>query len=537
MSALSTMSHRLYRDIFFSTSIGRDSPFDPFQERDITTLSGKRRELHSSLMYFAVKPLPRCPAPVNYAKMPDPKRSAVTTRTVTQAVYHPQFPNEVAPSVSFTRASRLPPRPASVAGRITAEQTQGAAGGTVRRRDGADDLGSPSNGGQPDLRSHSLCSVVQVPDASHAPSIGKMSGRGWTSEASARRTRKCVASVFPWDKTPAVVVGSDSSDGKTAKAGDGEAGSGSGTAHRNRSGDRSPPLSHHPSLFEEGGHVAPGDDGRPVSAAGHANAPVPSGANTTSAAQGAAVGAVLSDEDWLQERKQLIARFGLVTGGGRKDRVRRAIRPKGPDFAAHTGREAPARYMPHGQQFNDLTYDVRYDATTRERKKLADVRLARYAARPTSSLPAHMETANKVIEIERLVKFHEQQVKAQQKSALALPATYAGDTGGSTGSIMTGFFSSSPLSTSDGSRPSGVPRMSAADEFNCNPESHHPPKVVVTRVFRGAPDLGMYSSRPDEPIRSTLAADPTHPRVGSAGRSMPRKDAKRATEPANPTKK
>ena len=486
MHLLSTMPRRLARDIHFSMDIGRESPFDPFQKRDVTRLFSKKPVEGATLMYFAQKPLRRSPCPVVFARQ-EAKKMTSLVRPITQASYYPELPPTVK-DVSFTRAPRFgaSSRPASVQREKKEDKrtpSRGRDGGVhnvdalfeqVARAAAAAAAGEPrpeeaaaaeaeaaasrrrakAEAGATSLED----SIVKVPDCRNAPSFGVMTTReGHAPSAASRRiaraatpqgmTRQRKHMLLPWeldemqlkrDKLASAGDARGAKDGKGGKA---------NTSAKSAGGD----------------------------------------ASASGGAAGATSGATDDpteelEVEWDRKKQQVLARFGVGQGAASRDHARRHQRDiKGVDIAAQPGRvKGWTKFHAPGKEVFDLTYTPKYDVTTRERS-VAHVELGKQAARfpkPTDS------TAQDILNIDNLKKVHERMRRRERKLNVGLHAQ-------DTGTVAT----------------SKVDTLCSADELDYNTSTLLAPNPAVTRKYHGSPDLFLCADRRDEPLAAIVGGD------------------------------
>lgn len=456
---------KLFRDVFMATDIGRDSPFDPFKNGDITALFASKKERSAGLMYFAQKPLRRCPAPVNYAKMPDPRKGLQRIRpAITDALYDPPLPptthNVVIPtSPRFPVQARKGVHSCRNNAPMESAKPKGESGerAKLKRKVSVDFLDGTFVDADAlkklatDKPRELFADTEAREGASHAPTFRLMAGREPKSnpaKGGSGSPRRKLYTVFPWENGAKQDKRATTAPAPTPHA--------SPTKVANPQMDRSevsasPASPASPSKVEE--------DAKGIEKALQD----------------------LDEEEWGKARKALIARYGLVTGGGRKERLRRKPKSKGLDFTGQPGRNAPMSWATPHMQPRDVTYDVNFGQLTKERKVLANVHLGRYANRSSNSAP-YLETANRVMEYTHLLRFHKKKQIEAQRSALALPGSH----------------SSQGLNE----RP-----LTAADDLWCHNASLYAPVSVVTRLLPGNPDLALYADRADEPLSAVLGGD------------------------------
>ena len=299
VSYLSTMPHKMSRDIRLSNDIGRDSNFDPFKKKDMTLMFGKPKERNSAqLMYFAEKPMRRPHGSVQMGKQSDPRKGGTVSQpkdTINQSAYTPKYTHQDCPkSVGFTQGLRF--QTESYRDVVLEERKQVI---LTRRQPGdpAHPLieGTAKDRSIANVKTHRPKPLVTRPDSSRANSIGKQAGRGWEHLRPKSTDRSLRYTTFPWEKN-----------------------------QRPASGLSGDPASGHP-----------GEDGnRPSSALlGGTNADTSSINDTERPrAKSAAVAGGTEEEqeeNWLKERKNLLVRCGLNGGGGVRlaSRTRSTRRP------------------------------------------------------------------------------------------------------------------------------------------------------------------------------------------------------------------
>ena len=440
VSVLSTMPHRLYRDIRLSNDIGRDSPMDPFVGKDMTLLFGKKKDSSTGLMYFAQKPLRKTQGSVVMSKQPDPRKGMSIYRPISQVTYDVKYAADCEKAIAFTKGKRFPDPDARTKRLEERKQV------LLSRKQFGDNTPIPLM--EPEKKYPELPprDIVEKPDLSHAPLIGKYAGRGWDKDDGSPPRKKLTKwTMFPWEKK----------------------------------GRPTSPSS--PTAVTQTTVPDPTvEDGVDLTAP---SPPPPARAQSANPTKSRPETEEEEEEKWLKERKGLLARYGLSGGGTRRERLRRRARPKGADFSATTGRDAPVFDLAQGKQLVDLLYLPKYDVTSRERKKYADVGIGKYAGRATNAEAPHIQSVNRVLEPNRLQKFHQKKLQREAESALAMPAS-----------------NGAPKAVSE--KP-----LTGADEFTTNPRTLHAPVTVVTRAFKGAPDITLYSDRPNEPLSAVLGGD------------------------------
>jgi hypothetical protein len=466
VSALSTFPHRLYRDIRLSNDIGRDSPMDPFKTKDLTLLFSKKKDTSRSLMYFAQKPLRRPHGAVVMGKQPDPRKGMGIYREITQASYEVSYPMDPHIAVSFTKGRRFPDPMAR--NRHLEERRQVL----LSRKVGGDHspIELALDPAPEDAPGPYLKSVIEPLDDSHVPKFDLYAGRKWDISPERRSPRRDRFTVFPWERRGRKSVSRNANRPATQPSGNASPTSQTGGGKvddddtKSSVADRELARSRAQSVAQQS--VATGNGG-----------PGSRKARDTNEQQ--------DEEQWLKERKQLLTRYGLSGGAAatRRERLKRRLKPKGTDIGANTGRDAPVCGMAYGKELHDLTYNPKYDVTTMERKKLADVKLDKYASRQEDGLPAHIATVNAVLDYSRLTKFHQMKLKQERESALALP-------------------NANNNTSQHQERP-----LTAADDYATNPRTGYAPRTVVTRIWKGAPDMSLFSDRPDEPLAAVLGGD------------------------------
>jgi hypothetical protein len=357
---------RLTKDVHFSMDIGRESNFDPSQSRDLSTLHGKMAA-GSNLMYFAQKPMRRSQMPVNFAKMPDP-RKMVYEREISQKLDEGTLPDNSV-SVSFTKAQRFRPDSSMSAQGVRSASRASAVLSAVRKQRGADDTQSVSS-----TATRRTDTIVVKPDCSRAPNIGRGSDR------EGRRPPSRVAStppsrrymLLPWEIKE---HGRDApSPAPSPKAGD------STMLHQSKKSDvLESPLSPQQAAEED-------------------------------------------DEEWRRKRKQTVARYGLLNGGG-KDRHRRRQRTKGVEFGSQSSRTDwnGMGWQPRPKETNDILYGVK-DHAPGQKYAVASTNLGKQAPRAFNKESTQLySAAQKILQVDSLSEFHQKLLRTERRANVGLP--------------------------------------------------------------------------------------------------------------------
>lgn len=466
-SVLSTQAKKLCRDIHFATNVGRDSPFDPFANRDVTKLFSDKYEPSSSLMYFAHKPDRHVPMPVVMSKMPHGHQFD-NVMEVTQASYDPT-PLPAGKAISFTKAQRFrDSRPRSCgpsdddedASRQRASRSDAVLAGSMVSDGMRTTTGDDGAANATDARRRPHSRQLHTPDPTKArgPAFGRMSdrdGRAPSRVANAPVIRAASAQstarpgekiVFPWER------GANGSP-KPGTAGKGARRGGAGS-NASPTGSVAPSMAasqrrDDASLAASGIGSAPGKDGGPTAAEEH--------------------------EAWLEKRKLLINRFGLT--GGNDRRRRQSERVRAPDITAMPGREKVMKFHAPGKEKNDLMYDPKITVTTKTRS-VAHVELGKQAGRWQRGQP-HVQRVEELLNVDNLSRLHQRHLRRERSRQ----------------------WSRDPSSTAPVFE--GKP-LSAADEFAYNTTTLRPPKP---RHVAHTTDALLCADRPDEPLAAVLGGD------------------------------
>ena len=498
---LSNRKAKITRDIQFAMNIGRDSPFDPFQQRDIQILLSNRFDSTRTLMYFPKEIRRKTPCLVDLARAPPGHDLNITTEVSTQADYDTVRPYR-AKDVHFPKARRFdyhPPVPGSAldpAARTKAQLAGGMADAVaaMERIEESIDIASaagslqPPGSNSPDRSTadggdapSALTNPVRTYTTEHyhnAASFGRMSGRDGrapTPGAPIPAGRAVTPGVpprntiiFPWERK------SDKPTTAQQPAGGGTAGN--DTVSRT----------------ETGSVVTHTAESNPALTAADEEAQA---------------------EAWQRKRKELITRFGLINDSS-QDRFRRRQAPRtAADMRRTTSRQTPIFFAEHGKERNDVMYQPRFEVTTRERHT-PSVMIEKYATRPSMSLrPAeeHMRTVNDSLKPTKLLQLHARLVDARKADVARGPMAAA---------MSSGTLDTSSQRRKDGGSNSSLSRtnialddepveetLTQADDVICHRESLYPPKTVYTRIFKKSPDIGLYANRSDETLASVLGGD------------------------------
>ena len=480
-SVLSTMPARLAHDIQFATALGRDSPFDPFQGRDITKLFSERKEASHGLMYYPVKQVRKAPVAIVMAKSTGRTTPAMSEPKI---VLNDAFYDSVAlpegPKVSFTKAPRVLLGHLAVAEKPVAKKSralelaeqsilkkytglteeelmtarQRGALRASRRPPTSEPAGRVvSIGSGPAHQGRSPISLAtEVRPKSRASTA--LSASMQTEKSAAPLKRNTV--IFPWDAPK-------------------------GRHHRKPGGSPSNATVDRPNTatsfldLSNGTALEEPTQGSPQQQQDRAG-----GASEAD-----------SEEAWLERRKQYLNRFGLLGGS---NRYRSQSAPRGPDIANMPGREAPVDFQPRGKEKNDVMYNPKYGVTTRVRS-VAHVELGKQASR-FQGPNEYLKRINGLLNYDHLSKLHTQTREKEKKAFGGLEA-YAMRSASSAGAATEG----EGLDDRVFAKP-----LSAADEFAYNTSSLAPasrntdaPRTV---------DSILCADRADEPLSSVLGGDP-----------------------------
>ena len=478
------------RDIYLSSDIGRESPFDPFKDRTVTKFMANPNSFVSDGMYFAEKQGRRVPNMVKYDTVSHHANIRVdrlveeggipATRREDEALNAKGYerPSYIR-DVSFTKAPRFgvhdpeSDNPIQRRKRLMEEREE--------RLKMEKFLSSTrhDNSKMPD--------IVQTPDFSRAPAFGPPPPKDDSSILKGQSK----FTVFEFEKKAGV-----SSSGALPSA--------AGGSRPPRS--ESAPLMGRDALADPLSDDSDGDgDGGLASEQTRL---------MTSAAD--------AQEAWEAKRKATLAKHGMIVGSRRellkaKALAKRADTAQGiADFSLLASREAPTGYQPRGKETNDLLYLPKYGVTTREAKRVADVRLDRYAGRAAKST-AIKDSVDKLLTIENLSKFYKARAEAERQSAFITPdeqAAFARAREGSVGEEASASASrvsrhhqhnnnSSALSAIDPLGP--IKPFSPFDDFSLHPPT--PPKGTQTRKFTKTPDLAVFADRANEPLSAILGGN------------------------------
>jgi hypothetical protein len=459
-SLLSTQAKKLYQDIQFATALGRDSPFDPFQGRDITKLFSERKEPSGALMYFSTKPMRKGPAALPFGRTTG--RQAVTSGAppgpqLIDASYD-LSPLPEGPKVSFTKASRnafshLPAPP---------KDDHDSPDKQPKRDVGTEGITSMNEEDFLTCRQRAQKRSTQRPSSvvQHGSTFGRGADRsGHAPGGSHSRLSQPTSArpdspshrknyLFPWEQT------------KVTKP--------------------RAPLSHAP--------VSPA-----AGAAGSLNASVQLGdtdlTSPTNATGKDVLNEVETEAAWLEMRRQFINRFGLLGGANH----RRSNGPKGPEFSLMPSRKAPMGFQPPGKECNDVMYAPK-DTVTTKRRSVAHVELGKQASRfqgPNEQL----RHVSHLLDYDHLAKLHHSTRQKEKRAFAGIQSVHAGTSSNDAGSV------SNSVEDRIFERP-----LTAADEVAYNWASLRPP--TRTNYVAYTSDAYLGADRSDEPLSSVLGGDP-----------------------------
>ena len=449
----SKFPRRLARDIILSTDVGRDSPFDFFKDRSVTKMMNARNPNEPQDLLFAEKLHRRVPCPVNYNVIPHHARAVVgrlveegglaTTRVEDERLNDKGY---VKPSyirnVAFPKAARFdntaPKNHVQLRKQLVEEREE------VLRK-------------EKDKNPPGVRDIVVKPDCSRAPTFGSpFVPPAVSSDAADCRLQRFTQ--FPWQRR-----GSANTDGADAET----------DVHSRRKGRAVASIK-----------APTGDPGDARSA----SAP-PLLSSAGSPLLGESEEAV-----WARKNKAALEKHGLIAGGRRERLHQKTMEnrsmPNGSgavNFRLQSSRAAPVGFQPRDKEVNDAFYLPKYDVTTAEPKKVADVRLGRFASRPqgTNVIKAHVD---KLLTIDHLSKYYKHHRRLQATSAFRTP-----DDVGVDDDVFT-------------DQTTGIHKpVSAFDDYSLHPPT--PPKLPRTRKYNGTPDLCNYADRPGVPLDALLAGE------------------------------
>jgi hypothetical protein len=502
-SVLSTQPARLCHDIQFATALGRDSPFDPFQNRDITKMFSAKKSESSQLMYFTTKAIRKsATAALAFGKSTgrEAPTGSVPGPQLTDASYDPVALPE-GPKVSFTKAKRkllahLP------------ESTQPSSN-ALRKAEAA--VADPLTGALLDeaaiglspttldelLTSRQRAMKRALEQPRQASSRGVPFGRPPPSPSGSRRAAtpstplvRTTVSTFPWE----VEKQKQQREKRLKEA--------------MRTSKHTPPsMGHRTQSVPLSSLSTPHDDlllGSATSVTPETDVPQTS----TSAPQQhhrSGMTPEEAEEVWLEQRRLFVNRFGLLGGSAN----RKYSGPSGPSIGAIPGREAPVGFQPRGKECNDVMYVPKYGSTTRTRT-VAHVELGKQAARDRGP-DLHKRHVEALLNVDYLSKLH-QRTREREKRQFAGLDTAIGR--GAT-PIASKAEITDDMSPEDRifQRP-----LTAADELAYNTSSLRP----ASRNCHAVPhtvDSILCADRADEPLASVLGGDP-RPYRRAAKRAM-----------------
>jgi hypothetical protein len=478
----SNKARKLAQDVQFATSIGRDSPFDPFHTRDITLLFSEKKEPSTALLNFAQKPERRTmPTSIVFAKMPgrEPVQSPFKNHAIiepTATTYSPQLqPKGPHPQIAFPKAKRellshlgetdvlakyeRPKNGSPEAGSASLDATAMAGMHTS-----VEELMS--------CRQRAKLRSVSRPVSQMSMRPGVSIGKGGLRDTgSATGTKRQAASDYkmPWE-----IAAREAAKAKALRA--------AAASSQMSASLRKSPLKGLPqALHDDDGDGIDLSMSQDENNAAQLDSSNLEGPKDTSVMQGEE-----DEEEWLRRRMHLLSRFGLIGGTNANDR--RGGAPRGLDFGARPSRSAPIGFHQPQKEINDNPY-VPQDRVTTKTRAVAHVELGKQASRFTKddTLMTHL---NSLLNYERLAKLHQRMREEERKALTGLTASSAMNDGKS------GHGGGSPLD-----RP-----LSAADELAYNYDSLKPP--MSRRHVPHTSDAFLWATRADEPLAAVLGGDP-----------------------------
>ncbi|CUG89815.1 Hypothetical protein, putative [Bodo saltans] len=224
------------------------------------------------------------------------------------------------------------------------------------------------------------------------------------------------------------------------------------------------------------------------------------------------------EERWKAERTLLIQRMGLGGAGNgganRNGRKKKEAAPRGADFTSLASRSAPMWHQPRGQEINDLMYSPATTVTSNARAHSANVRIGNYSSRNKAATnKPFVDVAEKILQFENLVKFHDRQKLNAQRSVFALPQEFSdgdddfADDGSGEGLLTAG--SSSPNKKKKKNKKKDdedeEPILSRIDDVALHPESTRPPqRGLFSPQVSSSPSLFLFADRSDTTISHVL---------------------------------
>jgi hypothetical protein len=447
----SKFPNKLARDIYLSNDIGRDPNVDPFTTRDITKIFGDARKLErgATTLCYADKPkLRHSPSPVNMMKLTGRNTPGGTrSGTPCEGNYTPKE-LEAKTVISFTKDARWGEERSMNAAMLRRE---------VVRKQKAMELGVALQRARVDLNPPPM---ISKPNTNKTPAIGNYSGRKMDTLMQEKHLAQPFErfTTLPWEAHKA----------KLAKH----------AVQLNLPTGGGAPVTKPSVTFTGGGGT---QTGRSV------------GKSLTYRSVGTSEGEE-EEERWKAERALLIQRMGLGAGGSNRDRKKKQHIQKGADFASLAPRAAPMWNQPRGKETHDLMYKPSHDLTSNSRAHSATVRLGSYASRENlETRRPFIDVADRILQFENLVKFHERQKLNAKRSVFALPEERVTD-------------DDDERAGEKGRRGMTVELgLSRIDDFSLHPESTRPPqRGLYAPQMSTSPSLFLYSDRPDTAISQVL---------------------------------
>jgi hypothetical protein len=419
---------RLARDIYLSNDVGRDSPFDFFKDRTVTRMQNARNPDEPQDLLFAEKMRKRVPCPVNYNVIPHHARVVVSKLVEEGGLSATRIEDEQLNDKGYVKPAYI----RNVAFPKAPRFDDSVAKNHVQLRkqlmeERAEVIRKDTDKNPPQVRD-----IVVKPDCSKAPTMGTYVAPRPSSHTFQRYTE------LPWQRKEKADL------------------------ERDERGD--------------GGKGVDGGDQR------SASAPLDNGTMEET-----------QEAIWSRKNKATLEKHGLIAGG-RRERLRQktienranASGSGAVNFRLQSSRNAPIAFQPRAKEVNDSFYVPKYDVTTSEPKKVADVRLNKYASRPndTNLIKSHVD---KLLTIEHLSKYYKKQKKLETTSAFRTP-----DDVGVNDDVYVG--------------DDGVYKpITAFDDYSLHPPT--PPKMHLTRKYQGTPDLSNYADRNGEPLDALFAGN------------------------------
>jgi hypothetical protein len=483
--ATSKFPKKLSRDIYLSNDIGRDPNVDPFVSRDITKIFGDARKLErgTTTLSYAEKPkLRHSPSPVSMLKSTGRGAAAVGSRSGTpcEGSYTPQL-QESQNTITFPKDVRWGEDRAQSAAMQRKE---------VVSRQRAMELDVALQRARVDLNPPPL---IIVPDARNAPHIGKYSGRRGDKTVNERQLAAPIErfTVMPWDASrsklakKSVHLQLPPTVPTTANA-------------AGNSSSRPPPLAH-----GGGGAFTGRPGGKPML--------------STQRSMATSESMEEEEERWKTERTLLIQRMGLggagANGANRNGRKKKEPTPKGADFSSLASRSAPMWNQPRAQEIHDLMYSPSTTVTSNARAHSANVRIGNYSSRNKAATnKPFVDVADKILQFENLLKFHDRQKLNAQRSVFALPQEFSDgdddlgdDSAAAEGGITGGSSSPNKRTKSHKCGDDDEPMLSRIDDVALHPESTRPPqRGLFSPQVASSPSLFLFADRSDTTISHVL---------------------------------